>query len=58
MSEGIGLETFELLDDIMMKSLYDNIIGKDRNLNFVINKKFLKLFFIFINYFKSKTMVF
>ena len=30
MSEGIGLETFELLDDIMMKSLYDNIIGKDR----------------------------
>jgi hypothetical protein len=40
MSEGIGLETFELLDDIMMKSLYDNIIGKDRNLNFVINKKF------------------
>jgi len=29
MSEGIGLETFELLDDIMMKSLYDNIIGKD-----------------------------
>ena len=28
-NEAIGLETFELLNDLTIKSLYENIIGKD-----------------------------